>query len=85
MVSRTSAEMNTESLNREDVRRPVGLIKAVSVALFLMKATSTDRGNLAPVAIPCKTYQNILTSKSWKCGYLGSGIVSGSVLFDNLV
>ena len=55
-ISRTLAEMNTESLNREDVRRPVGLVKAVSVALFMTKATSTDRGNLAPVVIPCKTY-----------------------------
>ena len=36
----------------------------------------------------CHSMQNVLnslTSKSWKCGYLGSGIVNGSVLFDNLV
>ena len=38
--------MNTESLNREDVRRPIGLVNAVSVALFLTKATSTDWGNV---------------------------------------
>ena len=49
------ADMNTESLNREDVRQPVGLVRAVLVALFLTKATSSDRGNLAPVVIPCKT------------------------------
>ena len=55
-LSRTLAEMNTESLNLENVGRSVGLVRAVSVALFLTKATSTDRGNLAPVAIPCKTY-----------------------------
>ena len=47
-ISRRLAEMNTESLNREDVRRPVGLVRAVSIALFLTKATSSDRGKFGP-------------------------------------
>ena len=66
-----SADMNTESLNHEDVRRFAGLVKAVSVALFLTKATRSDRGNLAPVVIPrCMTARDPL--RAWDVIFFGS-------------
>ena len=55
-ISRTLAEMNTESLNREDVRRPVGLVKGGFCSPIPDESNQHWPGKLAPVAIPCKTY-----------------------------